>query len=651
MPGRDLTVRVGGDSATGGIVTTGEVFARIAAYAGLEVYTTRTIPAEIKGGHVMFQARIAPEMVWSQGDDLDMLIAFDQESIDRYSSLIRKDGVLIFNSNDSKPPAPNGIKQYPLPLNDLAKSINFQRGRNIITIGAMVKLFDLPFETATTIVEKQLGRKKEMLDQNLLALKTGFEYIEQNVTRTAPYHLTPRQGATEDERLVLSGNQALSIGAIAAGCRFYSGYPITPASDIMEFLAAEFPKIGGTMIQAEDEIAAIAMALGASFTGLRSMTATSGPGLSLMVELMGHATMAEIPIVIVDVQRAGPSTGMPTKVSQGDLRISVFGAHDDAPRIVIAPVSVEDNFYQIINAFNLAEKYQTPVIYLSDQDMSVRVQTIPPFDLTRVKLVGRQLWEPHANGDGHFERFADTPSGVSPMSLPGMKEGQYVAEGLEHFTSGEPGYTPELHSANMFKRGKKIRNAAEVAEEWGMLERFGDADAPVAILGWGSTIGPVREAVERARAEGMKVAVFYTKMIYPLPRKEIWEFIDRRKAIIVPEMNYTGQFARMIQAEFWREVISVRKYGGVPFATHEIYAEIKKAYAKLASPPARKTGAPKRAKTNKKNTTRLEATKTQKSHRARNVKTFSPKGAGVAVKKAGITRRQAAAKAARRNRK
>jgi 2-oxoglutarate/2-oxoacid ferredoxin oxidoreductase subunit alpha len=225
--------------------------------------------------------------------------------------------------------------------------------------------------------------------------------------------------------------------------------------------------------------------------------------------------------------------------------------------------------------------------------MSVRVQTIPPFDLSRVKLVGRQLWDQKVNGDGKFERFADTPSGISPMSLPGMKEGQYVAEGLEHLASGEPDYTPEMHSANMFKRGKKIRNAAEVAEEWGMLERFGDADAPVAILGWGSTIGPVREAVERAEAEGMKVAVFYTKMIYPLPRKEIWEFIDKRKELIVPEMNYTGQFARMIQAEFWREVISVRKYGGVPFATHEIYAEIKKAYAKLK--PAKKAAASKRA--------------------------------------------------------
>src|SRR5512140_2638908 len=204
MPGNDLVVRVGGDSATGGIVTTGEVFTRIAAYAGLEVYTTRTIPAEIKGGHVMFQARIAPTTVWSQGDDLDMLIAFDQESIDRYYGMIRPGGILIYNSNDSTPPAQNGVKQYALPLNDLAKSINFQRGRNIITIGAMVKLFDLPYATAASVVEKQLGRKKEMLEQNLLALKTGYDYIEQNVTKTAPYHLSPVEGALEQQRLVIS---------------------------------------------------------------------------------------------------------------------------------------------------------------------------------------------------------------------------------------------------------------------------------------------------------------------------------------------------------------------------------------------------------------------------------------------------------------
>ena len=579
MSSNTLTVRVGGDSAAGGIVTTGEVFARIAAFAGLEVYTTRTVPAEIKGGHVMFQVRIAPTQVWSQGDELDMLVAFDQESIDRYYAMVRSGGILVYNSNDCKPPTIEGITQYALPLNDVAKSINFQRGRNIITIGALVKLFGLPFEIATAVVEKQLGRMKELLDQNLLALKTGYDYVEQNITRVAPYRLEARAGAAKEERLVLSGNQALSIGAIAAGCRFFAGYPITPASDIMEFLAAELPRVGGTMIQAEDEMAALAMVLGAAYGGVRAMTSTSGPGLALMQELIGHATMTETPVVIVDVQRAGPSTGMPTKVTQGDLRMSVFGANDDAPRIVLAPVSVEDNFYQIIHAFNLAEKYQVPVIFLSDQDMSVRVQTIPAFDLSRVKLEPRVLWDP--NSGEKYLRYKDTPTGVSPMSLPGMKGGQYVAEGLEHHPDGSPGYDAELHGANMEKRARKVRLAGQEVEALKMYERFGDDDARIGILGWGSTIGPVMEAVERAQAEGIKVAVLYIKMVYPLHRALIEEFIAKREAIIVPELNYVGQLARMIQAEFWREVISLRKFGGTPFKSREVYEEIKRVHGAL----------------------------------------------------------------------
>jgi 2-oxoglutarate ferredoxin oxidoreductase subunit alpha len=322
-----------------------------------------------------------------------------------------------------------------------------------------------------------------------------------------------------------------------------------------------------------------------------------------MVELLGHATMTELPVVVVDVQRAGPSTGMPTKVSQGDLRISVFGAHDDAPRIVVAPVSVEDNFYQMINAFNLAEKYQTPVIFLSDQDMSVRVQTIAPFDLSRVHLEPRLLWDQRIDATSEFLRYRNTESGISPMSIPGMKGGQYVAEGLEHEEGGEPAYTPEIHTSNMHKRAKKIRAAVNDAVKWGMLEEFGDKEAPVAIMGWGSTIGPVREAVERAQADGMKVAVLYTKLIYPLPHAEMEKFISKRQTIIVPELNYTGQFARMIQAEFWREVVSVRKYGGVPLATRDVYAEIQKAYANLgkASDKKKKSAAPKRAAPKAKN--------------------------------------------------
>jgi 2-oxoglutarate ferredoxin oxidoreductase subunit alpha len=586
MPSNTLTVRVGGDSATGGIVTTGEVFARIAAYAGLEVYTTRTIPAEIKGGHVMFQARIAPVEVWSQGDDLDMLVAFDQESIDRYYPIVRSGGILFYNSNDCKPLSAGSITQYALPLNDLAKGINFQRGRNIITIGALVKLFGLPYEIAANVLERQFGRKKELLEQNLLALKTGYDYVEQNITKTAPYQLTPRPGAEKEARLVLNGNQALSMGAIAAGCRFFAGYPITPASDIMEFLAEELPRVGGSMVQAEDEIAALGMALGASYGGVIAMTATSGPGLALMQELIGHAAMTELPVVIVDVQRAGPSTGMPTKVTQGDLRMSVFGTNDDAPHIVLAPVSVADNFYQAIHAFNLAEKYQVPVILLSDQDMSVRMQTVPAFDLGRVKIEPRLLWDQNPNEK--FARYKDTPNGVSPMSLPGMKGGQYVAEGLEHNAEGEPNYDLQWRTTNMEKRARKVRLAVQEVETLKLYERFGDADARIAVLGWGSTIGPVMEAVERAQAEGIKVAVLYIKMLYPLNHALIEEFIAGRDAIIVPELNYVGQLARMIQAEFWREVISLRKYGGTPFEAREVYAEIKRVHGEFKKTPKKR---------------------------------------------------------------
>jgi 2-oxoglutarate ferredoxin oxidoreductase subunit alpha len=229
----DLVVRIGGDSAAGGIVTTGEVFARIASFVGLEIYTTRTIPAEIKGGHVMFQVRVAGHPVHSQGDELDLLVAYDQESYDRYYKLLKQDGIFVYNSNDLTPPDGGGVKMYGLPLNELARKIDFTRGRNIILIGALVKLFDLPYDRAVEVVRKQLGRKKEMLEQNLTALQTGYRWVEENVGVESPFHLrgTPRgvRDASQDKRLVISGNQALSIGAIAAGCRFYAGYPITPA--------------------------------------------------------------------------------------------------------------------------------------------------------------------------------------------------------------------------------------------------------------------------------------------------------------------------------------------------------------------------------------------------------------------------------------
>ena len=291
----DLVVRIGGESGEG-IVTTGEVFARIAAFTGLEVYTVRTIPAEIKGGHVMYQVRVANRPIYSQGDALDLLLSFNQEGYDKHHADLKPGGILVYNADELTPwKATGGTRHYPLSLNQLAKSIGFTRGKNIIAIGALVRLFSLPFERAQQVVERQLGRKGgELLRQNLQALELGYNYVQEQFGDEMPYQLESI-GREDCERLVISGNQALSLGALAAGCDFFAGYPITPATDILEFLAAQLPKAGGTLVQAEDEMAALAMSMGASFTGSRAMTATSGPGLALMIELLGHASMTEAP--------------------------------------------------------------------------------------------------------------------------------------------------------------------------------------------------------------------------------------------------------------------------------------------------------------------------------------------------------------------
>lgn len=576
----DLVIRIAGESGEG-IVTTGEVFSQIAAFAGLEVYTFRTFPAEILGGHVMFQLRIGEEPLFSQGDALDVLLAFNQEAYDRHHGELKPGGVLIYDRDELSPPEVPGEIRYGLPLAQLAKEIDFTRGKNILTIGCLVKLFDLPYDKAKETVVKRLGRKAELLDKNLQALEMGYKYVQENIPKEDSYLLQPQERG-KDERLLLTGNQALSLGAIAAGCRFYAGYPITPATDIMEFLAAQLPKVGGTVMQAEDEMAAIAMVLGASYTGVRAMTATSGPGLSLMVELLGHASMTEVPAVIVDVQRAGPSTGMPTKTAQGDLFLALRGGNDEGPRIVLVPTDVADCFYQTIIAFNLAEKYQVPVLILSDQSLAHRVETIPPFDIKGVRLLQRIL--PDLDRDDGYRRYQITDTGISPMSLPGMPGGYYTAEGLEHDDRGAPNYEPEMHTSMTQKRFRKLAAAAQEMRSWGMTARFGHPQPKIGVMGWGSTYGPVKEAVNRAVKEGIPVAGFYTKAMNPLPEEEMRAFISSAETILVPEVNYTGQYADLLGARFGVQPVRVNKYGGLPFIPQEIYKEIMATHEQLAMP-------------------------------------------------------------------
>jgi len=339
----------------------------------------------------------------------------------------------------------------------------------------------------------------------------------------------------------------------------------------MEELAKHLPRFGGVVVQTEDEIAAVTSCIGASFAGKKVMTATSGPGLSLMVEALGLATMEELPLVVVDVQRGGPSTGMPTKPEQGDLELALYGRHGDAPRIVLAPHDVEDCFYTAVQAFNLAEKYQTPVILLSDQHLAQRAEAIARPDTSKLEIIDRT--EPGPDDYEHYNRYRLTEDHVSPMAIPGVHPTPYVATGLEHDEHAHINYTPEMHLIMSQKREAKI---AQAADEPGFVSFHGarPEEAALGLIAWGSTKGPVCEAIDRMAAKGVKIAGCFPRMVTPLPAKPVRKFMEATGRVAVVELNFSGQFARYLQSELCIPVLRLNKYAGLPFRAGEIVAFI-----------------------------------------------------------------------------
>jgi len=566
MPKNDIIIRIGGEGGEG-VISAGDMFTSGAARTGFHVFTFRTYPAEIKGGHAWYQIRVSDKPVLSIGDGVDVLIAFDGEAYERHVGEVHEHGVVIYDPDRVNVGESDSRVMYPVPLQRIAREkLDFQRGKNVLTLGIMAGLFGLDPASLEDLVRSRLKRRAELLSKNLDALHYGYEYTRE-IRKEDGYYLGTSDNVS---RLVMSGNDAIVAGALHAGCRFYAGYPITPASEILETMARELPTLGGIFLQAEDEMASLASCLGASFTGTKAMTATSGPGFSLMTELMGLASMAEIPVVIVDAQRAGPSTGMPTKLEQGDLYQALYGGHGDFPRVIVAPGSVEDCFYEIVHAFNLAERCQMPVILLSDQSLSHRTETLQMPDLSRLTVVDRE--RPRDDDLESYSRFRVTASGVSPMALPGVDvEGAYVAPGLEHDESGHPDLEPSVHELMTQKRFRKLTT---IQSELGPVPRYGSAKPKVGIIGWGATEGAIREAVERALAAGYEVAALHPRVLNPLPEKELGAFIDSVEQVIVPEVNYQGQMAHHLAATFGFRPIPLNKYGGLPFAPGEIFRKI-----------------------------------------------------------------------------
>ncbi len=575
MPVNEFVVRVGGDTLEGGIIRTGEFLAHALARCGLEVFTFRTYPAEIKGGQAMIQVRVSEAPIYHQGDEVDILICFDEEAWERHRDEFSPYGVLIYDSKFEPRHVPGTAVTYGFPFSEIAKTkLRNPLAKNMVILGAFSALFGVPKEVFEQLIREYWGRRGEkVVTANIIALNEGIEAARQ-VEKRDPFRVEVRPMR---DRLILSGNEAICYGAIAAGCKVFAGYPITPASDILEWMMEHLPHFGGVPLQVEDEIAAIGTVLGASFAGAKAMTATSGPGLSLMTEFLGHAAMAEIPCVIADIQRAGPSTGMPTKSEQSDLFQAVFGGHGDVPRIVIAPSTVQGCFYATVHAFNLAELCQSPVILLSDQSLAHRTETIPPIDLDKIVVINREVYDPMIHGDGGYQRYQLTETGVSPMSLPG-RPGAYTAEGLEHDELAHPNWDPDNHMTMTEKRFRKLRLALLYDEYYPGFQGYrwyGPRQADVGVIVWGSTAGAVREAMEKAEQEGISVAALHVSLIYPLHREVMRRFITSMKRVLLPELNYAGQFAYLVRGETGLDVISYAKVTGVPFKVREILDAIK----------------------------------------------------------------------------
>ncbi len=566
----------GGD----GVILSGELLMASAASRGLYGYMVQSYGPQIRGGESSFRARFNVEQVSSPGDFLDILAVFDWAAYKMFKQELRpKEGAFVLHDEDN--PAPEGEmapgRIMAAPFAKLSKSsTGGLQAKNVVMLGVLCGFFELDAEGVRAGIKKKFAKKGgEVLDKNLAAFEAGFSYGQANSTgETQKMRLDHVPGPP---KLVLSGNEALALGALHAGCRFYAGYPITPSSEILEFMGKNMWKFGGSFIQAEDELASIGMVLGASFGGTKAMTATSGPGFSLMTEMLGLGSMMEIPAVIVDVQRTGPSTGIPTKSEQSDLWQAIFGMHGDAPRVVLAPSDVEDCFHAAVDAFNISEEYQLPVVILSDQLLAQRKVTLPSLPLDK-EVVSRRT---PAEGDveGGYKRYKlGSGDGVSPMAVPGDPRGIYQTTGLEHNEKGEPTSSFELHEAMNEKRYKKLK---AVAERYRYVRRYGAGEPEVGILAWGSSKGAIKEAVAKANAKGLKVAAFIPELLYPFPKHELEAFLRPLKKIVIIELSYGGQFYKYLKTflELPEERVLLKKRSGGAFlGVAEVESAIEEAF-------------------------------------------------------------------------
>jgi 2-oxoglutarate/2-oxoacid ferredoxin oxidoreductase subunit alpha len=548
MASDDVTIAVVG-SGGDGVVTLGDLVAQVAAREGLYAIKTESYGPQIRGGESSCTVRIAARPISAQGGLVDVLVVFGWKEFARFRGeiAVSPDAFILFEPDEPRPSADDlglssedRLRWIPTPFGELSRGVSGSAAsKNIVALGILGEMLGLPAALLQNAMARRFGKKKATLvEANVRAFQAGREFAGSQADSFFTQRLVYAAG---EPRLLLSGNEAAAIGALHAGCRFFAGYPITPSSEILHFLGEWLPRVDGSFLQTEDELAAIGAVIGASFAGVKSMTATSGPGLSLMSEMIGLASMAEVPVVIIDVQRGGPSTGNPTKSEQSDLLQCLYGTHGDAPRVVLACSDVEDCFHATVEAFNIAEEFQLPVLVLSDQAVGQRKETVSAANFVHEV---RDRLAPTSEELIGYERYRDSATGVSPMSVPGTQNGMYQTNGLEHDAEGRP---DSLYLTHESMNAKRYRKLWPIRERYHACRRFGPDRAEVGVLCWGSSQGPVQEAIAAANARGEKVSAFVPQMLYPFPKAEFERFLASVDELLIVELSYTAQFYKYLR--------------------------------------------------------------------------------------------------------
>ena len=573
----EMSILIGGDAGQG-VESGGAGFAQAFARAGLHVYAMQDFRSRIRGGHNFFQMRLSERPVYSHRDPVQLVVALNPESVSMHLDHIADGGAVIFADSfkiDEAPLRERGISVDSLPLLKIAEQHGNRIMMNTAALGATAGITGFPLEFLEGVIRQNFAVKGQAaVDANLAVARDAYDAAKTRYGDDFPHRLAPVQGAPR--RMLMNGNQALALGALAGGCRFISAYPMTPATSVIEWLAAAPAEYGVVTKHTEDEIAAVCMAIGASFTGARAMTATSGGGLSLMVEAMGLAGITEVPLVIVDAQRGGPSTGMPTHTEQSDLLFVVHASQGEFPRMVLAPGNVEECFEAGWRALNLADRYQCPVVVMTDTLLASSLQTVDAdeIDFRNVTIDrGKTLDGSRPIPDG-YKRFEYSDDGVSPRAFPGNPDAIVTASSDEHDEAGHISEDSDIRIRMMRKRMQKLETARG---EMRTPSLYGPENADITLITWGSTYGVCRHAVDLLNESGESARMLHFGDVWPVPVDAVGAALRSCRRTVVVEQNYTSQLAALLRMTTGFEAnVTLTKYDGRPFGPDDIVAAVRR---------------------------------------------------------------------------